>query len=289
MKSIQLILIWLMLSIGLVFFWAVRLDFLRWRHNPQAYQPRPIAAKSDSQIPNLTAKSFLVVEVDSGRVIGQKNPHFQLNPASITKVATAINALESYPLGEVMTVKQEYPIGKNMELQAGEKITVENLIYGLLVHSANDAAFVLAGQNDEEVDNFITRLNKFVRQFGLEDTHFVNFDGEDDQNHYSSAYDLAHLARFALNNKVFEQAVRKKEMVVTDVSGKIVHRLETTNELLDQVPEVKGIKTGWTPTAGECFLGLVEIDENEFITVILGSEDRFGETKLLIDWLKKVS
>lgn len=276
-----------MVVLAFLFFLALRFDFLRQKSLASNYSPRPIPIVNRHRLPKLTAKSFLVMDTQSGTILIEKNPHLKLNPASITKIATAINALESYPLGEVVTIQQEYPVGKSMELEVGEKITVENLIYGLLVHSANDAAFVLAGQSQLRIKQFIKRLNNFVEQLGLKDTHFVNFDGEDDYNHYSTAYDLAHLARFALKNKVFVQAVKRREMAVADVSGKIVHQLETTNELLGEIPEVKGIKTGWTPEAGECFLGLIEIDDKQFITVILGSEDRFAETKKLINWVKK--
>jgi len=277
------------LIIGLLFglFLGLRFDFLRVQALKGTYSHRSIPNLREIPEPKITAQSYLVMDAQSGMVLLEKNPHLRLNPASITKMATAINALESYPLEEVITVHKEYPVGKNMELQEGEKITVKNLIYGLLVHSANDAAFVLARQGNGQVSHFVDRMNKFVRQLGLEDTHFVNFDGEDDYNHYSTCYDLAHLARFALRNKVFEQSVRKEKMEVTDISGEISHELKTTNELLGKFPEVKGIKTGWTPEAGECFIGLIEVGDKQFITVILGSEDRFGETEKLINWLKR--
>lgn len=287
MKVKKILISWLALLFLFLFFLAVRFDLIRQKLSATNYNPRPVSELAELSLPELTAKSYLIVDVENGTILAKRNPHLKLHPASITKMATAINALESYPLGEVITVKQEYLVGKNMELQAGEKITVENLIYGLLVHSANDAAFVLAGQNQTNVKQFVMRMNNFVEQLGLKNTHFVNFDGEEDKNHYSTAFDLAHLARFALKNKVFEQAIRKKEMTVTDLSGEIVHRLETTNELLGPITEVKGIKTGWTPQSGECFIGLIEIEDKEFITVILGSEDRFGETQMLIERIKE--
>jgi D-alanyl-D-alanine carboxypeptidase (penicillin-binding protein 5/6) len=288
MKVKTILISWLILILVFLFFLALRFDLIRQKLSAYEYAVRPLSAITKADLPSLTAKSYLIIDSENATVLAEKNPHLRLHPASITKMVTAISALESYPLGEVVTVKQEYPVGKNMGLEAREKITVENLIYGLLVHSANDAAYVLAGQSQKNVEQFVKRMNNFIEQLGLNDTHFVNFDGEEDKNHYSTSFDLAHLARFALKNKVFEQAIRKEKMEVTDLSGEIVHQLETTNELLGEIPEVKGIKTGWTPQSGECFIGLIEVDEKQLITVILGSEDRFGETKMLIDWIKKV-
>jgi len=252
----------------------------------QPLKPVPLVDRSVSP-PFLSARSALVMDVPSGAILFQKNPHLRLPPASITKMAAAIASLELYPLDEVIRVRREYSVGKTMALVEGERITVKSLIYGLLVHSANDAAYVLAGQSEKRVKNFVNRMNQFIEEIGLTDTHFVNFDGEDDQNHYSTAFDLAHLTRWALENSIFSQAIQTKEVTVWDVSGQIEHKLESTNELLGVLPEIKGVKTGWTPRAGECFVGLVDWDGHQLITVVLGSEDRFLETKKLIDWIKR--
>lgn len=247
----------------------------------------PVPEKNHLPAPELTAQSALVMDFDSGTIIFQKNPHLKLHPASITKVVTAIVALETYPLEEIITVEKEYPVGKTMELVEGEKIRVKDLIIGLLIHSANDAGYVLAGQNQEKAAGFVNRMNQFLSQLGLENTHFVNFGGEEDLDHYSTAFDLAHLARRALKNEIFSQTVQLKELTVTDVGGQISHQLENTNELLGVIPEVRGIKTGWTPQSGECFLGLIDLNGHQLITLILASGDRFGETRKLIDWVKK--
>jgi len=252
------------------------------------FSPRPLPLiKQAVDLPRLSAKSALLIDVDSGTVIFQKNPHLRLNPASVTKIATAIAALETYPVDEIITVKSAYPVGKVMGLEASEKISVENLIYGLLIHSANDAAFVLAGQQPEKIKVFIGRMNQLAEELGLGDTHFVNFDGEDDLAHYSTAWDLAQLSRSALKDNIFIQAVGIREMVVWDIKGEIGHHLETTNELLGFVPEIKGIKTGWTPIAGECFVGLIQLENQRLISVVLNSDDRFGDTKTLVNWAKQ--
>ncbi len=248
-------------------------------------EPLPLLEEPVS-FPQINAKSAIVIDADSGTVLFEKEPRLKLNPASITKMVTAITALETYPVDEVVTVINPYPVGKVMGLESGEKITVKNLIYGLLVHSANDAAFVLAGQTEEKIQKFIVRMNQVASQENLNDTHFVNFDGEEDEDHYSTVFDLANLTRWALRNNIFSDAVRLDKITVTDTAGAITHDLETTNELLG-MEEIKGVKTGWTPLSGECFVGLVDFKDRRLITVILGSEDRFGETKKLVEWAKE--
>lgn len=275
--------LWGLIFLGFFIFLSIRL-FVFWDGFTLKYQPQPLPLLDQSiPPPEITARSAIVMDVDSGTVIFQKEPNLRLNPASITKMVTAITALEVYPMGEVITVRQEYPVGKVMELEAGEKITIKNLIYGLLVHSANDAAYVLSGQGGEETKKFVDRMNTLVTQLGLTDTNFANFDGEEDFGHYSTVFDLAHLTRWALKNNIFSEAVELDKITVTDTTGELVHQLETTNELLS-LAEIKGVKTGWTPLSGECFVGLVDFEDRRLITVILGSEDRFGETKKLVEW-----
>lgn len=279
--------IWVVFSLEFILLFVCQYLYFA-KKNALSYLPLtslPVV-KKEGYLPLLSAKSAIVMDAESGVVLFKKDPYLRLHPASITKMAAAIAALELYPVDEVIEVKEEYPVGKVMELVKGERITVGNLFYGLLVHSANDAAYILAGQSPENVANFIDRMNEFSKKIGLYDTHFVNFDGEDDQNHYSTAFDLAHLTRWALKNNLFREAIQLKEMTVTDIDGLIVHKIESTNELLGVIPEIKGVKTGWTSIAGECFVGLIEEDGRRLITVILGSNDRFGETKMLIDWVK---
>jgi len=249
-------------------------------------KPLPRVNKFIAQ-PKVFAKAAVVMDEESGTIIFSKNPDLRLHPASITKIATAAVALNLYPAEEIITVKNAYPIGKNMELIAGEVITVGNLVYGLLVHSANDAAYVLAGQSENEVKKFILEMNNFVEQLNLRNTHFANFDGEDDENHYSSAWDLAYLAKKALENKTFSEAVRINEITIKSVDEKTEHKLVSTNELLGVITEVRGVKTGWTPESGESFVGLLDLNGHQVITVVLNSSDRFGDTKRIIAWLKE--
>ena len=242
-------------------------------------------------IDNISAISFLVVDVDSGAVLLSRNENVSLAPASITKIMTALVSMDYYSKDQFLEVKNNYPIGRNMGLKQGEILTVFDLYLGLMVHSANDAAFVLADNYPGGVDKFIEAMNQKAADLGFSRTHFSNFDGEEDLDHYTTSLDIARLARLILENELLSTVIEVDSAVVRDINGTIEHRLETTNELLGVIPEIKGMKTGWTNQAGECFVSYFQIEDGSktrrLITVILGSNDRFGETKVLLDWVRQ--
>jgi D-alanyl-D-alanine carboxypeptidase len=130
-------------------------------------------------------------------------------------------------------------------------------------------------------------MNIMAKKYYLADTHFVNVDGIHNDNHYSSVYDLSKLGRISTRNPFVQETVRKKKLVVTDLDNKYSHQLTSTNELLDVVPEIEGLKTGWTPEAGGCFVGEININGHRLISVVAQSEDRFADTKLLVAWAKQ--
>jgi serine-type D-Ala-D-Ala carboxypeptidase (penicillin-binding protein 5/6) len=235
--------------------------------------------------PQLSANSALIVDVPSKTFIFAKNPDFKLMPASTTKIMTALVALDHFRLDEVIEVKDLQKIGQTMELVAGEKITVKNLLYGLLVQSGNDAAYVFAQNYPGGLEAFVQKMNEKAQNLHLFDTYFTNPAGIEGNNHYTTSHDLAVLASFALENDVFSQIVATPEIEVYDISFQIRHQLKNINELVSVVPGVRGIKTGWTTNAGECLVSYVQRDKGEIITVVLNSQDRFGETTKLIDWV----
>jgi len=128
-------------------------------------------------------------------------------------------------------------------------------------------------------------MNKKAQELNLENTHFTNPIGLDEEGHYSTAKDMARLSIVALNSPIFAEIVSTPAITITDVSGKITHPLKNTNELVGQLEGVKGVKTGWTENAGECLISFTERNGKKVVTVILGSKDRFGETRTLIDWV----
>ncbi len=242
---------------------------------------------------SLTARSWLAVDLESGTFLGGKNTDVAFAPASLTKIVTALVALEHYQLDQVLEVKNEYRVGRHMGLVKGEKIKVIDLLFGLLIHSGNDAAYTLANNYPGGEKAFVERMNQWIEKKGFKRTHFVNFDGEEDENHFSTAADLVQLARLFWQNLLLRQMVGLEEKVVVGVEGRYEHRLQTTNELLDLTSEARGLKTGWTEQAGECFVGLFEIGNEDdeqshlVVTVILGSEDRFRETLKILNWIKE--
>lgn len=241
----------------------------------------------DSAAPQISAASYILVDNDTNTVLISKNPKGRIYPASTTKLATAITALNAYPLDNVISVGSTYSEGKIMNLVLGENISVRSLINALLVYSANDAAYSLAEHHENGSSGFVTEMNALMKKYGLINTHFVNFDGIHSPDHYSTVSDLSMLARVAIKNPVIREVVKKKKLTITDTAGSIRHDIESTNELLDIIPEVEGLKTGWTPEAGGCFVSLLKVDGHELIGVVAASPDRFADTLQLLNWAKE--
>jgi D-alanyl-D-alanine carboxypeptidase len=251
------------------------------------YQHPLIPKAVTNKKPELTAEDYILIDNTTNTILLSQNPNNRIYPASITKLATALTALNIYPLDELVTVKDAYKNGQVMDLVPGETLTVKSLVSALLVHSANDSAYNLAAHHQNGVSGFVKEMNLLISKYGLKNTHFVNFDGLQDPDHYSTVYDLAQLGRIAIKNSVIRETVKNKNIVVTDVTGKIVHNLGSTNELLGVAPEIEGLKTGWTPDAGGCFIALINLHGHEMISVVAQSTDRFADTVKIIDWAKQ--
>lgn len=251
------------------------------------YQPPPIPTILAQPGLPLSAVSYILIDNETNTVLISKNPNQKIYPASTTKLATALTALNIYPLDELVTIMEEYAVGKTMSLVPEEKITVKSLVTALLVYSANDAAFNLASHQQNGVSGFVDQMNLIVSKYGLKNTHFATVDGIDDPNNYSSVYDLAQIGRVAVKNPVIKEVVKNKEITVTDISGEIKHELVSTNELLGILPEIEGLKTGWTPEAGGSFVGLINLNGHYLISVVANSTDRFSDTRQIVEWAKK--
>ena len=245
---------------------------------------RPVLGTTAS-FPILSAQAALAIDLDSGVSLYEKNPETPMLPASTTKIMTALVAMDYYPPETVLTVGKIRVEGQKMGLVFGEKIKVKDLLLGLLVYSANDAAEVLAQNFPGGKEMFVLAMNLKAKELGLKKTHFTNPTGLDGENHVSTAKDLIRLADYAMQKKDFAKMVGIKETVVKSVDGKIKHRLANINQLLGEVPGVLGVKTGWTENARENLVTYLEKDGRRLLIVVLGSQDRFGETKELIDWI----
>ena len=173
-----------------------------------------------------------------------------------------------------------------MELELGEKITIKSLVTALLVYSANDAAFTLAKHHQKGVSGFIDEMNLINKKYGLKNTNFTNFDGIHNENHYSTVYDLSQIARLAIKSPIVLDTVKQKNITVESVDSLIKHELISTNELLGVIPEIEGLKTGWTPESEGSFIGLINLNGHYLISVVAQSSDRFTDTKNIIEWAK---
>lgn len=256
---------------------------------PNSVENYSIPIKNQQYIsPIIDASSAISEDLKTGDLLFEKRAHSRLQIASITKLMTLSIVLEENKLEDVVTVSRNASVvgGSMMGLRNKEQISLQNLVYGALIGSANDAAVALAEHNAETVTKFVEKMNNKAKLLGLVNTRFENPVGLDNPNNYSSAFDLAKLARYVYQNPIIKEASAIKELEVKSADGRYTHKLESTNELLGSYLHIKGLKTGKTQGAGECLIAIAENDKgNEIITVILNSHDRFKETKILVDWI----
>lgn len=232
-----------------------------------------------------TADGVIVYDINSGVYLYKRNETELLSPASTTKILTALVALESYGLDDVLTVKTATNGGQVMGLIPGERITLENLLYGALVQSGNDAAYALADNYSGGVEGFVAAMNKKAKEIHLDNSTFTNPMGFDDPGHKMTPIDLTRLATVALANKTIAKMVAIPQITVSDVTHTYFHQLKNVNQLLGKIPGVGGIKTGWTEEAGENLVTLVERNGHRVIIVVLRSVNRFNDTEFLINWV----
>lgn len=249
------------------------------------------------KIPELKIKSntAISVEIDSKipkKILFKKNIDQRLPIASLTKLMTACIVLENYDLSQTVAISQSAveQEGESGNLKKGEMFTVKDLLSVMLMESSNDAAWALTEIMGEK--KFVGLMNSRAKKIGLKDTHFVNSTGLDLEEfaafpNYSSAEDLVELAKYLLKEPLIWEILSTPELDIYGSGGLYYHQVLNTNKLLGEIPGIVGGKTGWTAQAQGCFLLVLKNpNSNKFlINVILGSEDRFGEMKKLIDWV----
>ncbi len=244
----------------------------------------PVLTKTNS-FPVLSGQGVIAVDADSNVTLYEKNADGRLYPASTTKIVTALVAFDYYKLDQVITVHGINVEGQNMGLAEGEEITFDSLVNGLLIYSANDAAETLAANYAGGRESFINAMNNKARELHLDHSHFANPVGLDDDTQVTTARDMVRLSQVAMKNPYFAAIVGTREKTVTSTDGRIMHNLKNVNQLLGRVDGVAGIKTGWTEAARENLVTYVNRGNRKVFIAILGSADRFGETKELIDWI----
>ncbi len=255
--------------------------------NLENLEPTLPAPKTTELPASLVSNSYILLDSATNQIILETNSHQRIYPASTTKVATALVALNSYPQDEVITITNDYTVGKVMGLKKNDQYTVSSLVGALLVYSANDSAVALASHNPEGTNGFMQEVNQFLKANNILETNFISPDGVDNPNHYSTVYDLAQIARLAIKNPIIRSDVLKKEIIVSDIYHKKTNTLTSTNELLEKYPEIVGLKTGWTPEASGAFVGVINYKNKMFISVVGKTEDRFGDTVKILNWVKQ--
>lgn len=235
--------------------------------------------------PVVSAQAVYVVDLESNVVMYEKNPQGQLLPASTTKIMSAIVALENFNLNENIVIGNLKSVGQKMGLYEREKINIKDVLKGMLIYSGNDAADALADNYPQGRSAFVQEMNRKAKEIGAMNTSFTNPSGLDEYGHFSTAQDLVKIAAYAMKNPIFSEIVNTRQTIVTSTDGKIKHVLSNTNLLLGVVEGVMGIKTGWTENARENLVTYIERDGHKIILATLGSQDRFGETREIINWI----
>lgn len=238
----------------------------------------------------LTAQSAILIEASTGRVIWEKDADVRHYPASMTKMMTGILALEKLPPKADVVISPNAAATEDcpLEIVAGECLSADNIITGMLMESDNGAAVAIAEAVDGSVSQFVQRMNERAQAIGMSNTHFVNPNGLTEANHYSTARDMAKLARFAMNNKKFREIVSTKNQVIHwEVPARQQKLAENTNKLLANYNGMNGIKTGWTEAAGGCLAASARRNGVELIAIVMqtpGPDDRFADARKLLDY-----
>lgn len=240
---------------------------------PTSFDISTLTVSADAtQEPTISSRRAIVMERNSKAVLYEKNSHDVCKMASTTKIMTCILILENCDLSSGVTVSSfaASTIGSRLGLHTNDSISVQDLLYGLMLCSGNDAAVCLAEFCGGSVEGFANMMNEKAKALGLESTHFSTPHGLDNDDHYTTAYDFAILTNYALNNPLFVQIVGTKYYTVS-INGtpKDIHN---TNPLLGNLPSVYGVKTGYTSQAGRCLISAAKQDNLDIIVVVFGSD-----------------
>ena len=236
--------------------------------------------------PPLSAESAILIDAHSGRVLYAKNEQEKRPMASTTKITTALIALEKGNLTDIVTVsKNAAETGESsISLSEGEKISLENLLYAMMLPSANDAAVAISEHIGGTEDNFISMMNERVKILGLKDTHYVTPNGLHKPDHYTTAYDLAFVAREALKLPKFREIIATKRREIPWPGNEWDRVLINKNRLLYRYPYAIGVKNGYTRQAGNCLVGAAEKNGLTLIAAVMKSSHVYDETQALLEY-----
>lgn len=236
---------------------------------------------------NVSARSAVAMDSDSKLVLFEKNSEMIVSIASTTKIMTVMVALKYGNLDRKVEISARSAgiRGSTVGYRKGEQVTLKELLYGLMLRSGNDAAIAIAEGVSGSVEEFVKLMNEYAVEIGLSNSHFAVPHGLDDEEHYSSAYDLALITIKAKENKLFNEIVSSK-----DVDGKqynFTRSYHNINKILWLMPEADGVKTGFTGDAGKCLVTSVKLQGKSIVIVVLNCTARWKETKRIYDYICK--
>lgn len=237
--------------------------------------------------PEISASSAIVIDAVSGRVLWKKNSHAKQFPASTTKIMTALLAIESgHGMKEMVEISENAAKteGSSIYCEAGELISFQDLLYALMLRSGNDAGVALAEHIAVSAENFAKLMNQKAEQLGAKDTHFVTVNGLHDDNHYTTAYDMALISREAMKNDVFRKIAATRVWNASREVDKFNY-FTNKNKVLYQYDGGNGIKIGYTTTAGRCLVASSEREGMELICVVFNAPDWFNDSYRLMDYI----
>ncbi len=237
------------------------------------------ASSQIDEEPKINSRAAIVYDRNSGLILFGKNENEKRKMASTTKILTAIIVLEKAKLDDIVTVSQKAAGtgGSRLGLHKNDKISVLNLLYGLLLCSGNDAAVALAEHVGGDLPGFAEMMNEKCKSLGLNSSHFVTPHGLDDEEHYTTAYELAIITNYALNNQTFRNIVGTKTHTIS-ING-YSKTISNTNELLGNLDGVYGVKTGFTNGANRCLVTAVKRGNMDLICIVLGADTKKDRTK----------
>ncbi len=233
-------------------------------------------------IPSISAQGAVIMDADSKTVLFAKNPQLRFSPASTTKIMTALTALDNFKPSDILTVKTATSDGVILGLKQGEKMTFENLLYALLLPSANDAALAISENYPEGKEAFVDKMNENAKKFNLLNTHYQDPAGLLDYGDYTTPVDLARLTSVAIKNPEFAKVVSTKSKTISDISGNDIYSLSNLNKLLG-INGVDGVKTGYTEEAGQVLVTSKVENGHTIILIVMLSDDRFLDTERLLN------
>ena len=235
---------------------------------------------------SVSAESAVLVEAESGDIVYEKNAHSKMPMASTTKIMSAIVAIENGNIDDTVTITDEMvgAEGSSIYLKAGEKLTLGQLLYALLLQSANDSAEAIAIHISGSVEKFAELMNQKANELNLVSTHFTNPHGLDDEEHYTTAYELATITAYALKNDCFKEIVSTYKYTIPETDLYPERVLVNHNKLLKQYKDAIGVKTGFTKRCGRCLVTAAERDGLRLIAVTLSAPDDWNDHKEMLDY-----